>query len=65
MNIIDKIFIINLDKDIERLEKSYEQLNFYNIKNYERYPAIYGNNLIMKLFFYFFYHIFFLTIRRE
>jgi len=45
MNTIDKIFIINLDKDIERLEKSYEQLNFYNIKNYERYPAIYGNNL--------------------
>ena len=45
MNIINKIFIINLDKDIERLKNSYEQLNFYNIKNYERYPAIYGNNL--------------------
>ena len=45
MNTINKIFIINLDKDIERLNKSYEQLNFYNITNYERYPAIYGNNL--------------------
>jgi|688.fasta_scaffold23459_5 hypothetical protein len=45
MNTIDKIFIINLDKDIERLKQSYEQLNYYNIKNYERYPAIYGANL--------------------
>lgn len=45
MNTIDKIFIINLDKDVERLNKSYEQLNYYNIKNYERYPAIYGKNL--------------------
>ena len=45
MNSIDKIFIINLDKDIDRLKNSYEQLDFYNIKNYERYPAIYGANL--------------------
>lgn len=45
MNTIDKIFIINLDKDNERLKKSYKQLNYYNIKNYERYPAIYGANL--------------------
>ena len=42
MNNIDKIFIINLDKDIERLNNSYKQLNKYNITNYERYPAIYA-----------------------
>jgi glycosyl transferase family 25 len=42
MNNIDKIFIINLDKDIERLNNSYKQLNRYNINNYERYPAIYA-----------------------
>jgi glycosyl transferase family 25 len=42
MNNIDKIFIINLDKDIERLNNSYKQLNHYNINNYERYPAIYA-----------------------
>ena len=40
MNNIDKIFIINLDKDIDRLNNSYKQLNYYNINNYERYPAI-------------------------
>jgi glycosyl transferase family 25 len=42
MNNIDKIFIINLDKDIERLNNSYKQLNKYNITNYERYSAIYA-----------------------
>jgi GR25 family glycosyltransferase involved in LPS biosynthesis len=42
MNNIDKIFIINLDKDIDRLNNSYKQLNNYNITNYERYPAIYA-----------------------
>ena len=42
MNNIDKIFIINLDKDIDRLNNSYKQLNYYNINNYERYPAIYA-----------------------
>jgi glycosyl transferase family 25 len=42
MNKIDKIFIINLDKDIERLNNSYKQLNDYNINNYERYSAVYG-----------------------
>ena len=31
MNKIDKIFIINLDKDVERLNSSYKQLNNYNI----------------------------------
>jgi hypothetical protein len=40
MNNINKIFIINLDKDINRLNNSYKQLNYYNINNYERYPAI-------------------------
>jgi glycosyl transferase family 25 len=45
MNIIDKIFVINLDKDKDRLNNSYKQLNNYNIKNYERYSAIYGNDL--------------------
>ena len=44
MNSIDKIYIINLDKDIERLNNSYKQLNKYNIINYERYPAVYGND---------------------
>ena len=42
MNKIDKIFIINLDKDVERLNNSYKQLKNYNINNYERYPAVYG-----------------------
>ena len=31
---MDKIFIINLDKDNERLNDVYKQLNKYNIKNY-------------------------------
>lgn len=42
---MDKIFIINLDKDNERLNDVYKQLNKYNIKNYERYPAIDGSKL--------------------
>ena len=42
MDSIDKIFIINLDEDIDRLTNSYNQLNHYNINNYERYPAING-----------------------
>jgi GR25 family glycosyltransferase involved in LPS biosynthesis len=42
MNKIDKIFIINLDKDVERLNSSYKQLNNYNITNYERYQAVNG-----------------------
>jgi GR25 family glycosyltransferase involved in LPS biosynthesis len=29
-----------LDKDIDRLNNSYKRLNYYNIDNYERYPAI-------------------------
>ena len=48
MNNIDKIFIVNLDKDIERLNNSYKQLNKYNITNYERYPAVNGKDLSQK-----------------
>jgi hypothetical protein len=36
MNNIDKIFIINLDKDIERMSNSIYQLEKYGINNYER-----------------------------
>jgi glycosyl transferase family 25 len=45
MENIDKIYIINLDKDVERLSNSYKQLKNYNINNYERYPAVYGKIL--------------------
>jgi glycosyl transferase family 25 len=45
MNTIDKIFIINLDKDKERLNDSIHQLEKYGITNYERYSAIYGKLL--------------------
>ena len=45
MNNIDKIFIINLDKDNERMSSSIHQLEKYDITNYERYAAIYGSKL--------------------
>jgi glycosyl transferase family 25 len=45
MNNIDKIFIINLDKDVERMNNSINQLEKYGISNYERYSAIYGSKL--------------------
>jgi len=45
MDTIDKIYIINLYKDIDRLNNAYKQLFKYNILNYERFPAIYGANL--------------------
>jgi len=45
MNNIDKIFIINLDKDNERMSNSIHQLEKYGIYNYERYSAIYGSKL--------------------
>jgi glycosyl transferase family 25 len=45
MENIDKIYIINLDKDVERLSNSYKQLKKYDINNYERYPAVYGKIL--------------------
>ena len=48
MNNIDKIFIVNLYKDIERLNNSYKQLNKYNITNFERYPAVNGKDLNQK-----------------
>ncbi len=48
MDKIDKIFIINMDKDIERYEKCKQQLMNYNITNYERYAAINGSKLTIK-----------------
>ena len=45
MNNINKIYIINLDKDTERLNNCINQLKKYNINNYERYSAIYGSKL--------------------
>jgi glycosyl transferase family 25 len=42
---INKIFIINLDKDVKRLENAYEQLNKYEFKNYEKFTGIYGKQL--------------------
>ena len=48
MNTIDKIFIINLDKDIERYENCKKQLVKYNINNYERFPGIDGSKLTEK-----------------
>ena len=45
MNNIDKIIIINLDKDVERMSNCINQLKKYNITNYERYSAIYGSKL--------------------
>lgn len=40
MNNIDKIYIINLKHRTDRWEKCLEQLNKYNITNYERFDAI-------------------------
>jgi len=48
MNNIDKIFIINLDKDIDRYENCKKQLFKYNINNYERFPGIDGSILTEK-----------------
>lgn len=45
MDNIDKIFLINLDKDKERLNNSINQLNKYGITKFERFPAIYGSQL--------------------
>ena len=42
---INKIFIINLDKDVERLSNAYEQLDKYEFKNYEKFTGIYGKQL--------------------
>lgn len=44
----DKIYLINLDRDVEKLEKTSEKLKRYNIK-YERFPAIDGSVLIHSL----------------
>ena len=40
MNNIDKIYIINLKHRTDRWEKCLEQLNKYNITNFERFDAI-------------------------
>jgi len=40
-----KTYIINLDKDVKRLEKVIKQLTDYNITNYSRIPAVYGKDL--------------------
>jgi glycosyl transferase family 25 len=48
MNNIDKIFIINLDKDIERYENCKKQLAKYNITNAERFPGVDGSKLTVK-----------------
>jgi GR25 family glycosyltransferase involved in LPS biosynthesis len=45
MNKINKIFVINLDKDFHRLNNVYKQFKENDIKNYERFPGIYGNDL--------------------
>jgi GR25 family glycosyltransferase involved in LPS biosynthesis len=40
MDTIDKIYIINLYKDVDRLNNAYKQLVKYNITNYERFAGI-------------------------
>jgi len=42
---INKIFIINLDKDVERLSNAYKQLDKYEFKNYEKFTGINGKQL--------------------
>ena len=41
-----KVYIINLDKDKDRLENMIRQLESYGIKNYTRIPAIYGKEIV-------------------
>lgn len=48
MNNIDKIFIINLDKDADRYQECLKQIHKYNITNYERFPAVNGAILTEK-----------------
>ena len=48
MNTIDKIFIINLDNDYEKMNNCIYQLNKYGITNYERFSGIYGIKLSNK-----------------
>jgi GR25 family glycosyltransferase involved in LPS biosynthesis len=43
-NIVDKVYVINLDKDKERLESVTTQLNSEKIK-FERFPAINGSTI--------------------
>lgn len=43
-SLVDKVFVINLDKDKERLEKIHKSLTGQNI-NYERIPGVLGANV--------------------
>jgi len=43
-SIVDKVYVINLDKDTERLEKIDAQLRAYNIQ-YERFSAVQGSTV--------------------
>lgn len=45
MNSINKIFVINLDKDNHRFEKCKYQFQQFNITNYERFKGIHGKEL--------------------
>src|SRR3990172_1806085 len=42
--LLDNIYVINLDKDKERLHKITENFKKYNLK-FNRFPAVYGKNL--------------------
>ena len=48
-NTVDKIFVINLDKDKERLEYIKNQFKNYGFNDIERIPGILGKNLPDKL----------------
>jgi GR25 family glycosyltransferase involved in LPS biosynthesis len=43
-NIVDKIYVINLDKDKDRLY-NFDRMMKINKWSYERFPAVYGKNL--------------------
>src|SRR3990172_8149651 len=42
--LLDNIYVINLDKDKERLQKITENFKKYNLK-FNRFPAVYGKDL--------------------
>lgn len=46
--LFDKIYVINLEKDVEKMERMNDILNHYGIE-YERFNAIYGKNEISDL----------------
>jgi len=43
--VVDKVYVINLDKDKDRMEKISKQLNDLNIE-YTRFPAILGSKIV-------------------